>query len=225
MRALIVEDEPELLKQLQDILEREGFVTDVAADGEQGLFIASEYPADVAVIDLGLPGVDGMEIIRRVREAGRKYPILILTARDGWESKVQGLECGADDYLVKPFHRQELVARLRALVRRAGGWSHSVLRSGPVQLDSTSQSVTVNDEPVELTAYEYRLLQYLMINAGKVVSKSDLTEHLYAEDDDRDSNVIEVFIRRLRGKLDPDGELKPVEPLRGRGYRWALGRE
>lgn len=225
MRALIVEDEPELLKQLQDILEREGFVTDVAADGEQGLFIASEYPADVAVIDLGLPGVDGMEIIRRVREAGRKYPILILTARDGWESKVQGLECGADDYLVKPFHRQELVARLRALVRRAGGWSHSVLRSGPVQLDSTSQSVTVNDEPVELTAYEYRLLQYLMINAGKVVSKSDLTEHLYAEDDDRDSNVIEVFIRRLRGKLDPDGELKPVETLRGRGYRWALGRE
>ena len=137
MRALIVEDEPELLKQLQDILEREGFVTDVAADGEQGLFIASEYPADVAVIDLGLPGVDGMEIIRRVREAGRKYPILILTARDGWESKVQGLECGADDYLVKPFHRQELVARLRALVRRAGGWSHSVLRSGPVPVSYT----------------------------------------------------------------------------------------
>lgn len=225
MRALLVEDEPELLKQLQDILQREGFATDVAADGDQGLYIAREYAADIAIIDLGLPGTDGMEIIRQVRAVGRDYPILILTARDGWESKVEGLECGADDYLVKPFHRQELVARVRALVRRAGGWSHSVLSSGPVQLDSTSQSVTVNDEPIDLTAYEYRVLQYLMLNAGKVVSKSDLTEHLYAEDDDRDSNVIEVFIRRLRTKLDPDGELKPVETLRGRGYRWALGRQ
>ncbi len=225
MRALLIEDEPELRANLRDILEREGFVVDAAGDGAQGLYIASEYAADIAIIDLGLPGVDGMEIIRKVRASGRDYPILILTARDGWEAKVEGLECGADDYLVKPFHRQELLARLRALVRRAGGWAHPVMRCGPIELNSSSQCVSVSGRPVDLTAYEYRLLQYLMTNAGRVVSKTDISEHLYAEDDDRDSNVIEVFIRRLRSKLDPTGEIRPIETLRGRGYRWALPRE
>ena len=225
MRALLIEDEPELRANLRDILEREGFVVDAAGDGAQGLYIASEYAADIAIIDLGLPGVDGMEIIRKVRASGRDYPILILTARDGWEAKVEGLECGADDYLVKPFHRQELLARLRALVRRAGGWAHPVMRCGPIELNSSSQYVSVSGRPVDLTAYEYRLLQYLMTNAGRVVSKTDISEHLYAEDDDRDSNVIEVFIRRLRSKLDPTGEIRPIETLRGRGYRWALPRE
>ena len=141
------------------------------------------------------------------------------------ESKVEGLEAGADDYLVKPFHRKELLARTRALLRRASGWSHAVLNSGPITLDSTAKSVQKSGTEVELTAYEYRVLEYLLLHAGQVVSKTELTEHLYAEDDDRDSNVIEVFIRRLRSKLDPDNELKPIDTLRGRGYRWRLPRD
>ena len=225
MRALVIEDDPDLRQQVCGFLADEGFAVDAAPDGEQGLYMATEYPADIAIIDLGLPKTSGIEIIRQVRAGGRNLPILILTARDGWESKVEGLEAGADDYLVKPFHRKELMARTRALLRRAAGWSHSVLNSGPVTLDTSAQSVKVSGTTVDLTAYEYKVLEYLLIHAGEVVSKTTLTEHLYAEDDDRDSNVIEVFMRRLRLKLDPDGTLKPIDTLRGRGYRWRLPRD
>ena len=225
MRALVIEDDPDLREQVAKYFSDEGFVVDTAADGEQGLYKATEFPVDLAIVDLGLPKLSGVEIVRQARKKGCAYPILILTARDGWESKVAGLEAGADDYLVKPFHKEELLARARALLRRSGGWAHSSLESGPVVLDTSAKSVTLRGAPVELTAYEFRLLEYLLLHAGKVVSKSTLTEHLYAEDMERDSNVIEVFVRRLRAKLDPDEQLRPIETLRGQGYRWTLPRK
>ena len=225
MRALVIEDDPDLRAQVSGYFEGEGFVVDAAADGEQGLYKATEFPVDLAVIDLGLPKLSGVEIIKQARKKGCTYPILILTARDGWESKVAGLEAGADDYLVKPFHKEELLARARALLRRSGGWAQSTLESGPVVLDTSAKAVTLHGQSVELTAYEYRLLEYLLLNAGKVVSKTTLAEHLYAEDMERDSNVIEVFIRRLRTKLDADEKLEPIETLRGQGYRWKLPRK
>lgn len=224
MRVLVVEDDPDLRSQIAATLGEEGFVVETAADGEQGLYMASEYPLDLAVVDLGLPKASGIEIIRKTRKAGRNYPILILTARDGWQSKVEGLEAGADDYLVKPFHRQELIARARALLRRSGGWATASLQSGPIVLDPSAKSVSAAGRPVELTSYEFRVLEYLLTHAGKVISKSELTEHLYSEDEERDSNVIEVFIRRLRSKLDPEGTLNPIATLRGAGYRWDLPR-
>jgi two-component system response regulator PhoP len=224
MRALIIEDEPQLLAQLRDALQQRGFVVDVAADGEDGAWMACEFPLDVAIIDLGLPGKSGLEVIKELRSKGREYPVLILTARDRWQDKVTGLEAGADDYLAKPFHMEELMARLRALIRRTGRWSQSELESGPVRLNTLDQIVELGGEVVPLTAYEYRLLEYLILHAGEVLSKTKLTGHIYAEDDERDSNVIEVFIRRLRKKLDPDGSLAPIETLRGRGYRWSLPR-
>lgn len=224
MRALVIEDDPHLRGQVTQMFADEGFAVDQAADGENGLYMATEYPVDIAIVDLGLPGASGIEIIRKARKAGRSFPILILTARDGWQSKVEGLEAGADDYLVKPFHREELLARARALLRRSGGWAQPQLTCGPVMVDTTAKTVTVNDKPVELTAYEFKVLEYLILHAGEVVSKSTLTEHLYAEEDERDSNVIEVFIRRLRTKLDPDGSLAPITTLRGSGYRWDLAR-
>jgi len=224
MRALVIEDDPDLRGQIAKFLTDEGFAVDVAADGDNGIYMAEEYPADVAIVDLGLPGVEGLEIIRRVRKTGRKYPILILTARDGWETKVEGLEAGADDYLVKPFHKEELLARVRALVRRTGGWTQATLNSGPYTVDVSALSVLVDGKPVELTSYEFRVLEYLLTHAGKVISKSELTEHLYTEDEERDSNVIEVFIRRLRAKLDPDSQYNPITTLRGAGYRWDLPR-
>ncbi|HUS24888.1 MAG TPA: response regulator transcription factor [Candidatus Binatia bacterium] len=225
MRALVVEDDPDLRAQIARHFTDEGFVIDVAADGEQGLYMAIEYPLDLAVVDLGLPKTSGIDLIRQARKKGCRYPILILTARDGWQNKVAGLEAGADDYLVKPFHREELLARARALVRRSGGWAEPKLESGPVVLDTGAKSVTVQGQAVDLTAYEYRLLEYLLLHAGKVVSKSTLTEHLYSEDTERDSNVIEVFMRRLRSKLDPDDRLHPIDTLRGQGYRWTLPRK
>lgn len=224
MRALVIEDDPHLRGQVTQMFADEGFAVDQAADGENGLYMATEYPVDIAIVDLGLPGASGIEIIRKARKAGRSFPILILTARDGWQSKVEGLEAGADDYLVKPFHREELLARARALLRRSGGWAQPQLTCGPVMVDTTAKTVAVNDKPVELTAYEFKVLEYLILHAGEVVSKSTLTEHLYAEEDERDSNVIEVFIRRLRTKLDPDGTLAPITTLRGSGYRWDLAR-
>jgi two-component system response regulator PhoP len=224
MRALIVEDETELRRQIGEALAAEGYVVDMAADGDEGLHFGLEYPIDVAVIDLGLPGCPGMDVIRRLREAGKRFPVLILTARGRWQDKVEGLEAGADDYVVKPFHMEELQARLQALLRRAGGWADPVLRCGPLSLDTRNQRVTRDGEPLELTAFEYRLLEYLMHRAGEVISKSELVEHLYADDDQRDSNVIEVFVRRLRRKIDPDDSLQPIETLRGRGYRLALER-
>lgn len=224
MRILIIEDEDRLREQLQTRLKQEGHVVDVAADGEEGLYAGREFPVDIAIVDIGLPKLSGIEVIRRLRAEGRSYPVLILTARGRWQDKVEGLEAGADDYLVKPFEVEELIARLRALVRRAAGWSQSQLQCGPVRLDTMAQTVQVDDRPVELTSYEYRVLEYLMLHTGEVVSKTDLTEHLYAEDDDRDSNVIEVFVGRLRKKLDPDNGLRPIETLRGRGYRFTLPR-
>lgn len=225
MRALIIEDEPQLRAQIAQHLSDEGYAVDQAEDGEQGLYMAGEFPIDIAIVDLGLPKTSGIDIIRTVRKQGKSYPILILTARDGWQNKVEGLEAGADDYLVKPFHREELLARSRALLRRSAGWSQSLLESGPVTLDTAAKQATLNGDAIEFTAYEYRMLEYLLLHAGEVVSKTELTEHLYRDDDERDSNVIEVFIRRLRGKLDPDGDLKPIATLRGSGYRWDLPRK
>ncbi|MET0292681.1 MAG: response regulator transcription factor [Steroidobacteraceae bacterium] len=224
MRALIVEDEPAIREALQAQLSAAGYVTDVAADGEEGLFAGSEYPIDVAIIDLGLPKLPGLDLIRRLRKAGKSYPILILTARDRWQDKVEGLDAGADDYVTKPFHVEEVLARVQALLRRSGGWASATLGCGPIELDTRAQTVTVSGRPVELTTFEYRILEHLMLKAGEVISKTDLTEHLYEQDFERDSNVIEVFVGRLRRKLDPDDSLKPIETLRGRGYRMVLPR-
>lgn len=224
MRVLLVEDEAPLRETLAARLKREGYAVDCAADGDEGLYLGREMPFDVAVIDLGLPKRPGMELVKALRDDGQRYPILILTARSSWQDKVEGLKAGADDYLVKPFHVEELLARLNALVRRATGWTKPVLECGPVQLDTTAQSITVDNKPVDLTSYEYKVLEYLMLHAGELVSKADLTEHIYQQDFDRDSNVLEVFIGRLRRKLDPDGHLKPIETVRGRGYRFAIPR-
>jgi len=166
----------------------------------------------------------GLDIIRNVREKGKTYPILILTARDRWEDKVDGLEAGADDYVVKPFHVEEVIARVNALLRRTGGWATSTMTAGPVSLDMSRQELKVNDASIELTSYEYKIIEYLMVRTGQVISKTELTERLYDQDFERDSNVIEVFIGRLRKKMDPDNTIKPIETLRGRGYRFALER-
>ncbi len=224
MRALVVEDETPLRDALQRDLAAAGFTVDVAADGEEGLFAGSEYPVDIALIDLGLPKLSGLDLIRQLRAQGKRFPILILTARDRWQDKVEGLDAGADDYVAKPFHFEEVLARLQALMRRSGGWASSSLVCGPVVLDTRSQSVTVAGQPVDLTTFEYRILEHLMLKAGEVISKTDLTEQLYEQDFERDSNVIEVFIGRLRRKLDPEDRIKPIETLRGRGYRFALAR-
>lgn len=224
MRALVVEDDRELRDQVRRHLAEDGYAVDVAADGEQGLYMATEYPLDFAVVDLGLPKTPGLSIIKAVRKAGRTFPILILTARDGWQSKVEGLEAGADDYLMKPFHKEELLARARALVRRSGGWAQSQIASGPLAMDTAAKSVTMDGRAVELTAFEYKVLEYLVMHAGEVVSKTALTEHLYREGEERDSNVIEVFIRRLRTKLDPGATINPITTQRGSGYRWAFPR-
>lgn len=219
MRILVVEDEDTLREQIGARLREEGFAVDLAGDGVDGSFMAEEYPLDLAVVDLGLPGVDGIDLIQKARSQDKSYPILVLTARNRWQQKVEGLEAGADDYLTKPFHMEELLARIRALLRRSKGLAQSSIEHGPITLDTSQQSVQVNGAFVDLTGYEYRLIEYLMLHPGKVVSKSELAEHVYEEDADRDSNVIEVFIGRLRKKLDPDGRINPIETLRGRGYR------
>lgn len=219
MRLLVVEDESLLRQQLVMGLQRAGFVVDDASDGNAGLFQALEYNYDAAIIDLGLPLLDGISVIRKLREAGRKYPVLILTARGDWQDKVAGLDAGADDYVVKPFRIEEIQARLNALLRRAAGFASPAITAGPICIDTSSKRVTVNGNPVELTAYEYKTLEYLMLHIDQVVSKAELTDHLYAQDYDRDSNVLEVFIRRLRQKLDPDQSLQPIDTVRGQGYR------
>ncbi|HTP39882.1 MAG TPA: response regulator transcription factor [Steroidobacteraceae bacterium] len=224
MRVLVVEDEATLREALRTDLTAAGYNVDVAADGEEGLYAATENPVDVAVIDLGLPKLSGLELIRRLRAAGKSYGVLILTARDRWQDKVEGLGAGADDYVAKPFHFEEVRARLAALLRRSGGWASATLACGPVALDTRSQSLMLAGQEVELTSFEYRILEHLMLHAGEVVSKMDLTERLYEQDFERDSNVIEVLIARLRRKLDPDDTLHPIETLRGRGYRFALPR-
>jgi two-component system, OmpR family, response regulator PhoP len=217
MRILIVEDELELQRQLRERLKGQGYVVDLARDGEEGLYYGREYDYEVAVVDLGLPKLSGLELIRRLRAADRRFPILILTARGNWQDKVEGLEAGADDYLTKPFQMEELLARINALVRRAAGFASPVIGSGPISLDTAKKEVRLNDDPVELTAYEYRVLEYLMLNPGRVVSKTELTDHIYEQDFERDSNVIEVFVGRLRKKLDPHN---PIRTVRGQGYRF-----
>ena len=224
MRILIVEDELTLQQQLADELREQDYVVDVASDGEEGLYYGKEYPIDLAIVDLGLPKLDGVEVIKQLCKDGHAYPILILTARNRWQEKVEGLESGADDYLTKPFHPEELSARIKVLLRRSVGLADNMLECAPVKIDTSSKQVFLNDEPVTITAYEYRLLSYLMMHTGKVLSKRELVDHIYEEDDDRDSNTIEVFIRRLRKKLDPQGTLKPIETQRGRGYRFRLTR-
>ena len=225
MRILLVEDEAPLRETLAARLKREGYAVDMAADGEEGLYMGREVPFDVAIIDLGLPKKSGMELINDLRAAGQRCPILILTARTSWQDKVTGLKQGADDYLVKPFHVEELLARINALVRRASGWTKPVLECGPIVLDTTAQTVKVAGQVADLTSYEYKVLEFLILHAGELVSKADLTEHIYQQDFDRDSNVLEVFIGRLRRKLDPDNTLKPIETVRGRGYRFAIPRD
>lgn len=220
MRILIVEDESNLLEQLADKLRQNGYAVDTAKDGEDGVYYGLEYPVDLAIIDLGLPKMTGIEVIEKLRSEGKTYPIIILTARSRWQEKVEGLEAGADDYLTKPFHFEELQARVSALIRRSAGHAAPVLENGKIKLDTRTQDVFVEDLRLDLTAFEYRLLHYLMLNTGKVVSKMELTEHLYEEDADRDSNVIEVFVGRLRKKLDPENTINPIETLRGRGYRF-----
>ncbi len=222
MRLLIIEDEPNLREQLQQYLQKQGYAVDVAEDGQAGFFMGREYPFDMAIVDLGLPKLSGIEVIQKWREIEKKFPILILTARGKWQDKVEGLEAGADDYLVKPFHNEELLARIRALLRRSVGVSQPVIQFNSISINTSHQSVSVDNTDLELTAYEYKVIEYLVMNADKVISKTELTEHIYDQDFDRDSNVIEVFIGRLRKKLDPDGSLKPIETLRGRGYRWNL---
>ena len=225
MRVLLVEDEAALRETLKTRLAEAGFTLDVAQDGEEGLFAGLEYPLDVAIIDLGLPKLTGLEVIRRLRAARKAYPILILTARDNWQDKVEGLQAGADDYVVKPFHFEEVLARLQALLRRSGGWASPELKCGAITLDTRAQTVSVETRAVELTTFEYRILEHLMLRAGEVISKGELTERLYDQDFERDSNVIEVLVGRLRRKLDPEDRLKPIETLRGRGYRFALARD
>ena len=224
MRVLLIEDEATLREELVVKLHSEGFAVDATGSGAEGIYLGSEYPIDIAIVDLGLPDVSGTEIIRQWREADLSFPILILTARGRWEDKVSGLEIGADDYLVKPFHSEELIARLRALVRRAAGWAESKLRCGPIILDTAAKTASVNDLVVELTAFEYKVLEYLMLHTGRVVSKTELSEHLYEDESDRDSNVLEVIVGRLRHKLDPERVTIPIETVRGQGYRFSFQR-
>ncbi len=224
MRALVVEDEQTLREQIESTLREHEYAIDSAADGNEGLYLATTMPIDIAIIDLGLPGIDGLSLIKKLREKKCTYPVLILTARDNWQDKVEGLEAGADDYLAKPFHLEELMARLRALLRRSGGWSESKLQFDRLLIDTRTQQVSVDNEVIELTAYEYRVISYLGMHAGSVISKAMLLDHLYEEESNPDPNVVEVFIRRLRQKLDKDKTLNPIETLRGRGYRLALAR-
>jgi len=224
MRLLLVEDDPNLSRSLAAQLEQAGYSVEKSTDGREGLYYAREYPVDLAIVDLGLPSMSGVDLIKQLRADGKDYPILVLTARDRWQDKVEALKLGADDYVVKPFNVEELLARVDALLRRAGGWAQSELVCGPIRLDTRTQEVKVNGAKLELTSFEYKLLEYLMLHAGEVLSKTQITEALYSEDFERDSNVIEVFIGRLRRKLDPENSYKPIETLRGRGYRLAAAR-
>jgi two-component system OmpR family response regulator len=215
MRILVVEDNQQVAKQIKESLERELFIVDIASDGEEGWFLGDTEPYDVVILDLGLPKIDGLSLLQKWRQASNLVPVLILTSRDTWREKVAGLRAGADDYLSKPFEFEELLARVEALIRRASGHASPTLKCGPVELEPVSARVTVRGVPVNMTALEYRALQYLMQKKGKVVSKSELSEHIYGQDLERDSNVIEVLINRLRRKLDPSF----IETRRGLGYQ------
>ena len=222
MRILVIEDEKELLADIRAALQAENYIVDSSSDGNEGYYFATEYPLDAAIVDIGLPGMSGIEIIQKLRQQGHTLPVLILTARSRWQEKVEGLEAGADDYLVKPFQMEELLARVKALLRRATGSATTELKCGCITLNLSAQQVLLNEQLIEVTAFEYRVLEYLMRHSTEVVSKSRLADYLYPHDDDRDSNVIEVIIGRLRKKLDPGGLIKPIETLRNRGYRFTL---
>ncbi|HAC59433.1 response regulator transcription factor [Parvibaculum sp.] len=215
MRLLVVEDDPDLNRQLVTALEEAGYVVDSAKDGEEGHFLGDTEPYDAVILDLGLPEMDGVTVLEKWRRDGRIMPVLILTARDRWSDKVAGFDAGADDYVAKPFYMEEVLARLRALLRRASGHATSELECGPVRVDTRSSRVTVNGRAIKLTSLEYRLLAYLMHHQGRVISRTELVEHLYDQDFDRDSNTIEVFVGRLRRKLGKD----VIETVRGLGYR------
>jgi two-component system OmpR family response regulator len=215
VRILVVEDDPDLLRQLSETLRAEGYAVDEAKDGEEAGYLGDVEPYDAVVLDLGLPVVDGVTVLQNWRDAGRDMPVLILTARGQWSEKVEGFDAGADDYLTKPFQMEELLARIRALIRRAAGHSSPKLVCGPVEVDTSSATVTVEGKQIKLTGHEYKLLSYLIHHANKVVSRTELTEHIYDQDFDRDSNTIEVFVGRLRKKLGVD----VIKTVRGLGYR------
>ena len=217
MRALVVEDDPDLNRQLEAALNEAGYAVDTARDGEEGAFLGETEPYDVVVLDIGLPGRDGLRVLEGWREAGLKMPVLLLTARDRWSDKVAGIDAGADDYVAKPFHIEEVLARLRALIRRSAGLASSVISCGPLSVDTAASKASVEDRVLKLTSLEYRLLAYLAHHAGSVVSRTELTEHLYDQDFDRDSNTIEVFVGRLRKKLGGNADI--LETVRGLGYR------
>jgi len=222
MRLLLIEDDAALRLSLALRLEADGFRVDQAADGQDGLFQAREYPVDLVIVDLGLPKLNGIGVVQALRADGRTLPILILTARGNWQDKVVGLEAGADDYLVKPFEYPELAARVKALLRRSMKAASDVVTFGPLAIDFGAQAARLEGEPLDLTAFEYRVLEFLVRERARVVPKQELADYLYPHDQDRDSNVLEVLIGRLRRKLDPQGTLQPIETLRGRGYRFTL---
>jgi len=222
MRILIVEDERHIRQQLQDAMHAQRYAVDVAEDGREGLYFATEYPYDLAIIDLGLPEISGIELIKQLRASDKAFPILVLTARGDWQDKVEGLEAGADDYVVKPFQIEEVNARINALLRRSAGNATPQMNFGPLTINTSAKVAFVDSKEITLTSYEFSTLEYLAHHAGKVISKTQLTEHLYSQDFDRDSNVIEVFIGRLRKKIDPDNRLKPITTVRGQGYRFRL---
>lgn len=222
MRLLLVEDDAVLRLGLKRQLEADGYRVDQAVDGEDGLFQAREYPLDLAIVDLGLPKVNGLTVVQTLRAEGRTLPILILTARGGWQDKVLGLESGADDYLVKPFEYPELAARVKALLRRSLKATSNTLTLGALAIDFSGQVARLHEVSLDLTTFEYRVLEYLVRERARVVSKQELSDYLYPHDEDRDSNVLEVLVGRLRRKIDPDGSLAPIETLRGRGYRFVL---
>ncbi|WP_158916507.1 response regulator transcription factor [Caulobacter sp. S45] len=215
MRVLLVEDDPDLSRQLKQALADAGYAVDYAPDGEEAQFLGETEPYDAVVLDLGLPKTDGVTVLERWRKGGMAAPVLILTARGAWSEKVAGFDAGADDYLTKPFHTEELLARLRALMRRAAGHAQAALECGALRLDPRAARAAVDGEPLRLTSLEYRLLHYLMMHQGRVISRTELVEHLYDQDFDRDSNTIEVFVGRLRKKIGPDR----IETVRGLGYR------
>jgi two-component system OmpR family response regulator len=217
MRILVVEDDTSLNRQLKEALTDAGYAVDVAFDGEEGHYLGETEPYDAVVLDIGLPQMDGLSVLESWRRQGKTTPVLLLTARDRWSDKVQGIDAGADDYVAKPFHMEEVLARLRALVRRAAGLASNEITAGPVRLDMRSGRVTVDGQAVKLTSHELRLLSYLMHHKGKVISRTELTEHLYDQDFDRDSNTIEVFVGRLRKKLPEDC----IQTVRGLGYQIA----
>jgi two-component system, OmpR family, response regulator len=215
MRVLVVEDDANLNRQLKDALTEAGYAVDVAFDGEEGHFLGDTEPYDAVVLDIGLPQMDGLSVLEEWRRAGKTLPVLLLTARDRWSDKVQGIDAGADDYVAKPFHMEEVLARIRALVRRAAGHASNEITAGSVRLDVKAGKVTVDGQGIKLTSHELRLLSYLMHHKGKVVSRTELTEHLYDQDFDRDSNTIEVFVGRLRKKLPEEC----IQTVRGLGYQ------